>query len=261
MWFHELAQRFHVLADGEGGAGEHLEFAERRVAAGPAGRECVAPDVVRAFGQEEDRLPALGDLRGQLHVLRAEGGQQHRNAFAHRMIDQLQRFAEAGAALGGQRHPVVLALELQALAAPHPAADLDDLAGAADRRVVGHAVEALDHLRAGGPEAEDEAAVGDVVQAGRRHRGQRGGPRVQLQDARGQLHVIGPGGEIAERAHRVERVRLGHEDDVQSGPFQVGDLGGHFLETARIVDAQSDTHESTIPTLRRSSGATPAYSR
>ena len=220
----------------------HLELAQRGIALGLAGGQRLAPHVLRLLGQVEDRLPALGDLGGQLDVLGPQRGHQYRNAFADRLIDQLERLAESGALVGGQRDGVVLALVLQALAAPHLTADLDDFAGAGDRGVVGHAVEALDDLRAGGAQAEDEPAVGDVVEAGRGHRGQGGCPGVELQDARGQLNPFGAGGQVAQRAHRVERIRLGDKDNVQPGAFEVGHFGGDLLEAAGVIDAQSDPH-------------------
>ena len=44
------------------------------------------------------------------------------------------------------------------------------------------------------------------------------------------------GRQVAERAHRVERIRLGDKDNVQPGAFEVGHLGGHLLEAARVID-------------------------
>jgi hypothetical protein len=136
----------------------------------------------------------------------------------------------------------VLALVLQVLTTPYLAADIDDFAGAGNRGVVGHAVEALDDLWARGAQAEREPAIGDVVEAGRGHRGQRGRSGVQLQDARGQLNPFCAGGQVPQRAHRVERIRLGDKDNVQPGAFEVGHFGGHLFEPAPVVDPQSDPH-------------------
>lgn len=231
-----------MVADGQGRASEDLQITQGRIPLGDTCPEGVAPNRVGPLRQEEDRLPALGEFGGQLHVLRAERGKQDRNACAHRMIDQLEWLAQATALPGWQRDPVVVALVLQALACPHLAADLQHLTGAADRRVVGHAVEALDNLRPRCAKTQDVAAAGDVVQPGCGHGRQRRRARIQLQDARGQLDPFGLGGEVAQRAHRVERVRLGHEHDVEPGPLEVGDLRGYLFETASVVNALSDSH-------------------
>src|SRR6201998_112014 len=136
----------------------------------------------------------------------------------------------------------MLALVLQVLPTPHLTADIDDFASAGYRGVVGHTVEALDDLWARGAEPEREPAIGDVVETGRGHRGQCGRSGVQLQDARGQLNPFRAGGQVPQRAHRVERIRLGDKDDVQPGAFEVGHFGGHLFEPARVVDPQSDPH-------------------
>src|SRR5271166_2135618 len=95
----------------------------------------------------EDRLPALGDLGGEFDVLRAQRRDCYRNAFAHRVIDELEGFAQTRAAIRGQRDLIVLAAVLHPFPAPHLSADLHDLAGAAYRGVELDAVEPLDHLR------------------------------------------------------------------------------------------------------------------
>src|SRR5580692_3677463 len=110
-------------------AGSGLAFGERGV-----------PRDRRLLWEVEDGLPALGDLGGERDVLRAERGDDDRDALPDRVVDQLERLAEAGAALVGQR--VVLALVVQPVAAPHHPADLDQLPGPPDRGVVPHAVPA-----------------------------------------------------------------------------------------------------------------------
>jgi hypothetical protein len=64
------------------------------------------------------------------------------------MVDHLERLAEAGALARRERDAEVASLVGERLAPPDAAADLDRLAGGADRRVERHPVEALDHLRA-----------------------------------------------------------------------------------------------------------------
>ena len=106
----------------------------------------------------------------------AERGDHDRDALADGVIDQLERLPETGALIAWQGERVVPALVVKALAPPDHPADLDQLPGTAHRGVVGHAVPALDHLRAAGAEAQREPAAGDEVEPGRGHRGQRGGP-------------------------------------------------------------------------------------
>lgn len=88
--------------------------------------------------------------------------------------------AQPGAAAGGQGRLIVLAVVVDVLAPPHLPADLDDLAGAAQRRVERYAVKSLDRLRAGGADAEPETSVGDVVDTGGGHRQQRRGAGVPV---------------------------------------------------------------------------------
>ena len=74
---------------------------------------------------------------------------------AHRVVDELQRLAEAGALACRQRHLARSGRRRRtSLALPDHAADLDVLLDALHRLLVGHAVEALDDLRPGGAETE-----------------------------------------------------------------------------------------------------------
>ena len=100
-----------VVADGQRSADHDVERSQCRIALGIPGPQRLAPHLVGLLGIEEHRLPALGDLGGQLDVLRAQRRDRDRNAVADRMIDQLQRLAEAGAPVGGQRNLVVLAVD------------------------------------------------------------------------------------------------------------------------------------------------------
>ena len=244
----EVAQAGHVVADGQRGVRDHVQRAERRVALGAALGDRLAPYRAGPLRQVEDRHPGLGQLGGDGHVLRADGGQGDRDALPDGMVDQLERLAQPGAPL--QRQVVVLALVGQPVAAPDHPADLDDLAGPADRRVVRDAVPALDDLRAGRAQAQREPAARDVVQPGRGHREQRGRARVQREDPRGDLHPLGLGRDEAELAHRVEAVRLGHEHDVGPGPLVVGQFHYGLGETARVVQKDPYPHD------RRVSGGT-----
>ena len=107
---------------------------------------------------------------------------------------------------------------VEPLAPPHHAADVDVLLDARHRLLVGHAVEALDDLRAGGAEAADDAAVAHVVEPGERHRHQRRRAGVDVDDARADLDALGLGRQVAHLADGVEAVGLGHPHDVEARP-------------------------------------------
>ena len=191
---------------------------------------------------EEHRLPAFGDLGGEFDVLRYECRYRDRNTFADRVIDQLQRFAQAGALVGRQRNPVVLAVVGHPLATPHLPADLDDLAGAAQWRVERHTVEALHHLRARRADAQPEPAVRHVVQAGRRHRQQRGGADVDRHHAGAELDARRPRRKETQLADRVERVGLRHQGDVDADLFELDDLVDGLQEAVRVVQKDACPH-------------------
>ncbi len=74
MRLHEFAKGFHVVTDRQHRAGIHVEFAQRRVPFGPAGRQRLAPDIVGLLRQVEDGLPAFGRFGRQLDVLGPQRG-------------------------------------------------------------------------------------------------------------------------------------------------------------------------------------------
>ena len=250
----QVAAGGHVVADHQRGLGDHVQRAERRIPPGHPLGDRAAPHLAGLLGQVEERLPALGQLGGERHVLRADGGDHDRDALAHRVIDQLERLAEPGAHRRRQRDLVGRPVVAEPLPAPDHPADLDELAGPAHRGVVGHTVPALDHLRAGRADAEREPAVRDVVQPGRGHRGQRRGARVQLKDPGGDLQPLRHGRDVAELADRVEAVRLRDEDDPEAGLLVVGEFGDRLGEAAGVVERHSDPHD-------RAFRPTPAESR
>ena len=114
----------------------------------------------------------------------------------------------------------------------HPA-DVDVVADARHRLLVGHAVEPLDDLRARGTQPEDEATVGDEVETrcGLRHAG--GGAREHVEDRRADLDRVGLRREVADLGHGVEAVGLGHPHDVEAGLFQLDHLVHVGVEVAQ----------------------------
>ena len=115
--------------------------------------------------------------------------------------------------------------------------------------VVGHAVESLDDLRARGTQTEDAATLGQVVDARRGHRHQRGRAGVDRQDARRDLHGVGHRREVAHEADGVVAVGLGDVDDVQAGLLERLHLCDRFGEAAGVADLHADLHDEVPPTF------------
>ncbi len=218
-----------------------------------AGEALVEPLVVhvRQPRRVEDRQPAVADLGGQRDVLGPLGAEHDRDVGAQRMHDRLERLAQPGGALTGQRQRVVRAgAGDRRLAGPHLTDDVDVLAGARQRLGEPLPVPALDHLRAGDAETEDVPAAGEVVQGQRRHRA--GGRR-----ARRQLHHRGaqphPGRLAAPPRQWGERVRpprLGGEHRVEArllgGGHQLGVVGRRL--GAPVSELQTELH-ATPPSV------------
>src|SRR5207253_2641271 len=97
-----------------------------------------APDRVSSFRPEEDRQPTVSELGGQFHAAVAERCQVDRDPVTDGVGQDLQWFAQAGPLLRWQRQRIRLAVVLDDLAAPDHATDLDDLARALKRPVVGN---------------------------------------------------------------------------------------------------------------------------
>ena len=159
------------------------------------------------------------DLGRELDRLAADRADVDRDLVADRVDVELQRLALAGDALAlHQRQRVVLALVLEpALAGDDLLDDLDVLAGAAPGLRVGDAVPALGDLRAGGAEAEDEAAAREGVDRDAGHRRRGRGPRRDLEDRGAELDRLGLRREVGEHADRVGAVGLGRPDRVEAG--------------------------------------------
>ena len=117
-----------------------------------------------------------------------------------------------------------------------------------ERAVVGHAVEALDHLGARGAETEDAATARHGIDAGRRHGDQRRRAAVDRQDGRADLDPLGLGGQVAHEARGVEAVGLGHPDDVEPDLLQLRRLAGRLLEPAGVVQRHGQLH-AVLPFL------------
>ena len=216
-----------------------------RITLGEAGGERVAPHLLETIGHEVDRLPDVGHLRGELDVLRADRGERDRDVLGRRAVHEPDRLAQPRATLG-ERQVVGDAVVLDLVAAPHLAADLDRVAGARDRLLEGHAVPALDHLRARRTEPEDEPAIGQRVERRRSLRDQRRAARVERDDARHQLDRRGLAGQVAERRHEVVAVDLRSPDQIDARRLEIAGLRGQLLGVTVESDGRGDLHAERL---------------
>ena len=131
-----------------------------------------------------------------------------------------------------------------------PGADQpDDLAGPAERLVVGHPVEPLDHLRPGGAEAEDRPAGGHVVQPGGGLQDRSRRAREDVEDARGDLEPLGLRGQVAHQRGRVEAVGLGDPDHVEAGLLELGHLVCGVARVAGVLEGVGELHRLIVTVL------------
>ena len=141
-----------------------VESGERLAAPGllEAGLQGALVDV-RAVGCVPDREPAVGDLRGLLDALRTDGRDVDRDLPA--VEDRAKRLSEPGRVRAGVRDLVVLAaVHDRLLARPDLPDDRHVFARLDERLSEALAVPALDHLRAGDAEAEEEAPTGELIE-------------------------------------------------------------------------------------------------
>ncbi len=233
---------------------DDLEVAGRgdlEVGAGTAGagtgEALVEPRLVHAgrLRRVEDRDPAVGDLGGLRHVLRALGAEPDRDVGSQRVHDRLERLAEPGRALAavGQRvvRPVV---GDRRLAGQHLADDVDDLAGAGQRLRERLAVPALHHLRAAHAHAEHDPAAGEVVERERVHRDRRRAATRHLHDRRAEPQPRGVLAPPGQRGEGVGAPGLGGEDRVEPRLLGRGDQLPHAVRRlgAPVAELQSEFH-------------------
>ena len=165
-----------------------------------------------------------------------------RDPLAQRRVHHPHGLAQAEALICRQRDVIAVAVVLDAIAAPHLTAHVDDLAGPTQRSVVRHAVEPLDHLRPRRAEAEHEPPAGQLVEPDRRHRDQRRRPRVDRQDARADLRPLGHRRQEPQRRHRVGRVRLAGPQVVDADRFEDPHLLAQRLGFAPQPDVHAELH-------------------
>ena len=92
-----------------------------------------------------------------------------------------------------------------------------------ERPRIGLPVPAFNYLRAGGADAEDEAAAREVVERHRRHRGGRGRARGELSDGGAELDAATSANPTRRAASGIRAVGLGRPDRVESEAFGLSD--------------------------------------
>ena len=136
----EVEHALHVVADADHAAGHHLERLRDRPAASPCRRPSASPQTSFAFsganmnGSQPSAYSAV-----PCDVLLAERGDVDRHRRPLGLRQHLQRLAEAEALTLRERQREDLPVVVEPLAAQRHAHDVDDLAGASQRLVVGHA--------------------------------------------------------------------------------------------------------------------------
>ena len=194
--------------------GRDLEVGALAAALGEARLEVLPPGLLEGVDAEEDRDPAVADLGRHLDRFAPDRADEDRDLVALGVEVELQRLALAA----GQRQRVVLALVVdRALAGDDLAHDFDVLAGAAPGLRVGDAVPALGDLRAGGAEAEDEAAARELVDRRAGHRRRRRRTGGHLEDRGAELDRRRLRGQPGEHADHVGAVGLGRPDRLEAG--------------------------------------------
>ena len=118
---------------------------------------------------------------------------------------------------------------------PHHA---NDVAQLAERLAEGSAVETLDDFLAAGAQAEDEAALADLVEGGRAH-GQKAGRAAEgVDDSGTQLDALGDQGQLGEKRKDLVAPGLGDPKGVIAE--LVGELRCLDVELAIVVLPEGD---------------------
>src|SRR4051794_4458521 len=141
---------------------------------------------------------------------------------------------------------LALAIDL-VLAGDDLAHDFDVLTGAAPGLGVGHAVPAFGDLRAGGAEAEEEAAAGELVDRRAGHRGGGGWARRNLHDRRAELDRRRLRRQPGEHADHVGAVGLSRPDRLEACALRrlnhlEGVLAGRADAPVTEVESELQSH-------------------
>src|SRR6185436_5221221 len=142
-----------------------------------------------SFRREENRQPAVGDLRRKRDVLRSDGRDVDRYLGAQRMNDKLERLSQPRPA--SHRDVVILTVIIQgSLAFENGSKNVDVLASPGEQLAVNDAVPAFDNLRPGSSYAQKEAPAGQQVDGRGGHCGHRRRSRRHLHDRRANVDSL-----------------------------------------------------------------------
>ena len=116
----------------------------------------------------------------------------------------------------------------------------------AERRVVGHAVEALDHLGPGCAEAQDETPPRELVDADRRHGQERRSARVERQDARADLRLLRHRGQEPHGGDRIGGVSLAGPEVLDADVLQPLGVGGERVGVVAHPHHRAQLHRRLL---------------
>ena len=203
---HQIAACLLILGHHHGLEDAHREVVEGAPGARRALLQLGADHVPVVLGTEEDGQPAIRLLGGQRHPAGRQRGQVDGNAVADGVRDDVQP----------HRHLKDLAVVLQSLALEHGADDLHRLPEPSHPLLELDTVPALDHLVAGGAQAEVEAAVGVALEVPGRVRERHRAAGERDRDAGAELDPLGVLGRDEQRVEGVV-AGLGRPDAVIAG--------------------------------------------
>ena len=169
----------------------------------------------RGLRDEGVAEPPVGQLAGEPHVGRADGGDVDRHV--HR-----GRHGPDGP-VAGPRQLVDLALVIQPVtAADHPD-DLDRFPRRPDWFSERDTMPALHDLGSADAEAQHEPPAGKLLRGHRGHGQHGGGSRAELHDRGAQADRRRPGGEVADLGERVVAPHFRDPGRVHAEPFGLSD--------------------------------------
>jgi hypothetical protein len=200
--------------------------------------------VLQVLVRPERRHPAVGgaahDLADRLVLQRGDVDRDVRPARRHLELEV--------AGVEQRRH-----LGLEAPPRQERADDVDRVLEPRERLLVRHAVEVLDDELAARAEAQNGAALADLVERRDAHREEPRRPAEDVRDAGGELQPLRPRRDLGQELELLVRPCLGHPDRVVAEV--VGQLGDP--EDRRAVVALPERDDADAVRHRRSIGGPP----
>ena len=208
------AQFVFVCGESDFGALADVDVRPSAPGGGQPGVKVGKVSVCGSFGHEAGAQPAVGNLPRQAQHRRRERGQIDRNVvFRPRRQPHRHRLA-------ARARDLELFAGVRNLASrEHLPHDVDGSADTGQRPAERDAVQALDHLRTGGAQPEQEPPVRQVGQCDRGLGNDDGRPSADLHDAGAEQHPIRKGGKVTQRRWCVRAPRLRDPTDIETQVF------------------------------------------